>query len=78
MLGGGGGALYLKSKVFSRKRRRREAMLGGLGACSPGKFLIKMVQFGAFWCILWPILAFITLLFLRLSFFLKKMLPLTS
>ena len=27
-----------------------------------------MVQFVAFWCILWPILAFITLLFLRLSF----------
>ena len=32
-------------------------------------FLKKMVQFGTIWCFLGPILASITLLFLRLFFF---------
>ena len=39
-------------------------------------FFSKMVQFGAIWCILGPILASISLLFLRLFFF--KMLPLQT
>ena len=31
----GGGAQYLKSKVFTRERRRREAMLGGFRGHAP-------------------------------------------
>ena len=43
-------AQYLKHKVFSFERRRREAMLGGGGprVCSPENVLKKIVQFGAF------------------------------
>ena len=33
----GGGAQYLKHKVFSCERRRREAMLGGSGDMLPHK-----------------------------------------
>ena len=46
------GAQYLKHKVFSFERRRREAMLGGgggvPGARSPENVLKKIAQFGAF------------------------------
>ena len=57
------GAQYLKHKVFSFERRRREAMLrggGGPGACSPRKCFEKKCTI---WCILGPILAFKVLLF---------------
>ena len=40
----GGGAQYLKHKVFSCERRWREAMLGGSGGMLPRKFLKKK------WC----------------------------
>ena len=46
---GGGGAKYLKSKVFSRERRRREAMLGGSGDMLPREIFDKN---GAIRCIL--------------------------
>ena len=39
---------YLKHEVFSCVRKRREAMLGGLGASPPHFFFEKRVQFGAF------------------------------
>ena len=45
----GGGAQYLKSRVFSRERRRLEAMLGGSGGMLPLKILDKN---GAIRCIL--------------------------
>ena len=66
-----GGAQYLKSRVFLRERRRREAMLGGSGGMLPRKIFDKN---GAIRCILVHSMAhfsleFITLLFLRLSFF---------
>ena len=47
------GAQYLKHKVFSFERRRREAMLRGGGGgvrghAPPENVLKKIVQFGAF------------------------------
>ena len=36
-----GGAHYLKSRVFLRERRRREAMLGGSGGMLPPKIFDK-------------------------------------
>ena len=44
-----GGAQYLKSRVFLRERRRREAMRGCPGACSPRKIFDKN---GAIRCML--------------------------
>ena len=43
-------------------------MPGGYGGMLPRIFFKKMVQFGAFWCILGPILAFEILLFLSFLF----------
>ena len=56
---------YLKQEVFSCERRRREAMLGGPGAC-PLEFFLKKKN-GAIWCILEHILAFKTWLFFMLN-----------
>ena len=57
------GRNYLKHKVFSFERRRREAMLGGGGVRghAPPKCFEKNCTI---WCILGPILAFKILLFL--------------
>ena len=46
-------------------------MLGGYGGMLPRKFFEKMVQFGAFWSILGPILALKILLFFKGFFFLN-------
>ena len=54
---GGGGAQYSKHKVFSCEPKSY-AWGGGRGHALPDFFFLKkMVQFGAFWCILGPIFA---------------------
>ena len=58
-----GGVQYLKQSIFMQAQKARSDARG-----SGFFFEKKMVQFGAIWCILGPILAPITLLFLRLFF----------
>ena len=72
-----GGAQYLKSRVFLRERRRREAMLGGFGGMLPLKIFDKN---GAIRCILVHSMAHFSLHYFAVFeaiFFLKNMLPLT-
>ena len=66
----GGGAQFFKQKIVSSESIGCEAMLeGSAGGMLPRNFFWKMEQFGAFWCILAPILAFITLSMFYIIYF---------
>ena len=67
--GGGEGVQFFKQKIVSSESIGCEAMLEGSGGMLPRNFFWKMEQFGAFWCILAPILAFITLSMFYIIYF---------